>query len=459
MADNEQPHFVLFPFMAQGHTIPMIDIAKLLAQRGAYVPCKGGRATSRLRELRCPSFKLSLLHFIYATTLLQPQLETLLITMNPKPSCLLADMSFSYASGGTRKLGIPRILFHGTCSFSLLCAHHIFNSNALETVSDLSDTFQVPHMPHEISFRASQVRATLSPDKSWNDFHRRLLDDEKGSYGVVMNTFQELEPEYVREYEKAKEKKVWCVGPVSLCNEERSDKFARGNPSSVDENECLRWLDSWEPGAVIYACLGSLCNLPAAHMLELGAGLEASGRPFIWVIRSGGDMGGSKELKEMMAETGLEGRLKESSRGVVIWGWAPQLLLLSHPAVGGILTHCGWNSSLEGVTAGLPMLTWPLFSEQFYNEKLLVQVLRIGVPIGIERMMNFGKEDEAGGVQVNRERVKEGVEDLMDGGVEGLERRTRAKKLADMAKKVMQEGGSSHANISKLIEDVRNFKA
>ncbi|CAM8950913.1 unnamed protein product [Rhodiola kirilowii] len=413
MADHQQPHFVLFPFMAQGHTIPIIDIAKLLACRGVTVtllltPINHVRLRSvlaraskqglniRIEELTFPAKEAGLppgcenfdalpsnslaFNFIFATTLLEPQVKTLLINMCPKPSCLVADMCYTYASDMTNELGIPRILFHGTCSFALLCAHRIFTSKVLENVSDLSESFDVPNMPHNISFTMSQIRATLKQDKSWVDFHQKLLNDEKGSFGVVLNTFEELEPEYVRVYEKEKEKKVWCIGPVSLCNKDQSDKVARGNATSIDEEECLKWLGTWDPSSVIYACLGSLCNLPPAQMLELGLGLEASGRPFIWVVRSRGDSK-SNELKEKMEKTGLEERLKNSSKGLVIWGWAPQVLILSHPAVGGFLTHCGWNSSLEGIAAGLPMLTWPLFSEQFYNEKLLVDVLRIGVQI------------------------------------------------------------------------------
>uniref|UniRef100_A0A7N0VJK5 Glycosyltransferase n=1 Tax=Kalanchoe fedtschenkoi TaxID=63787 RepID=A0A7N0VJK5_KALFE len=493
---EQQPHFVLFPFMAQGHTIPMMDIAKLLAQRGATVtllltPMNLARvrpALSRannelalnihVQELSFPAEEAGLplgcenfdalpsntmvMNFMVAIGLMQPQLETFLMNIHPKPSCLLADMCFTYASEVARKVGIPRILFHGMCCFALLCLHHIKTSQILDTIpSDDEESFEIPGMPDRISLIRAQVKGMVAKkSEEWIELRKKFTEDEKGAYGVVLNTFEELEPKYITNYEKVMEKKIWCVGPVSRCNKDYSDKVGRGNTASFDVNECLKWLDLHvEPaagsGSVIYVCLGSLCNLTPGQMLELGLGLEASERPFVWVIRSGaGGASGSKKLKELMLENGFEERVK--TKGLVVWGWAPQVLLLSHPAVGGFLTHCGWNSSMEGITAGLPMLTWPLFADQFLNEKLLVDVLRVGVRIGVKKMMEFGKEEEIG-VLVDKDVVKKGVEELMDGGVEGEERRKRAKELADKAEKAGEEGGSSHISIGKFIDDMLSF--
>jgi UDP-glucosyl transferase 73C len=174
----------------------------------------------------------------------------------------------------------------------------------------------------------------------------------------------------VKEYRKAREDRVWCVGSISLCNNEYLDKVERGNKASIEEDECLKWLDSQQPCSVVYACLGSLCNLITSQLIELGLGLEESKKPFIWVIR--GLAKNNEELEKWISEDRFEERIK--GRGLLIRGWAPQLLILSHPSVGGFLTHCGWNSIIESISAGVPMLTWPLFGDQFMNEKLVVQV-------------------------------------------------------------------------------------
>ena len=275
-----------------------------------------------------------------------------------------------------------------------------------------------------------------------------MMEAEVASYGIIMNTFEELEPWYIKEYKKARMDKVWCVGPVSLCNKNDLDKAQRGNKASIDEHQCLKWLDSREPNSVVYACLGSLCNLISSQLIELGLALEASKRPFIWVIKGGDKL---QELENWMAEDQFEERIK--GRGLIIRGWAPQVLILSHPAIGGFLTHCGWNSTLEGICAGIQMLTWPLFADQFLNEKFVVQVLKIGYRIGVEDPLKWGDEEKIG-VLAKKEDIKMAIDRLMDEGEEREARQKRAKELSQMAKEAVEEGGSSDLNIKLLIQDI-----
>ncbi|XP_028108056.1 UDP-glycosyltransferase 73C6-like [Camellia sinensis] len=148
---------------------------------------------------------------------------------------------------------------------------------------------------------------------------------------------------------------------------------------------------------------------------------------------------------------GFEERTKD--RGLLIRGWAPQVLILSHRAIGGFLTHCGWNSTLEGVCAGLPMVTWPIFAEQFFNEKLIVQVLGIGVGVGAKVVVHLCKEEKFG-MLVKRENMKKAVEEVMDEWREGEERRKKARQLQGKAKKAMESGGSSYSNLTLLVEDI-----
>ncbi|KAF3529914.1 hypothetical protein DY000_02041931, partial [Brassica cretica] len=188
------------------------------------------------------------------------------------------------------------------------------------------------------------------------DFLDEMVEADNTSYGVIINTFQELELElaYVKEHKEARDRKVWSIGPVSLCNKKASDKAERGNKAVIDQEECFKWVDSKEEPSVLYVCLGSICNLPLSQLKELGLGLEKSQRPFVWVIR-------------------------------------------------------------EGITSGVPLLTWPLFGDQFCNQKLVVEVLKVGVGAGIEE-----------------------------------ERRRRAKELGELAHRAVDEGGSSHSNITFL---------
>ena len=161
-------------------------------------------------------------------------------------------------------------------------------------------------------------------------------------------------------------------------------------------------------------------------------GLKASGQQFIWVVRKGKN----EKEEEGWLPKGFEKRME--GKGLIIRGWAPQMLILDHEAVGGFVTHCGWNSILEGVTVGLPMVTWPMVAEQFYNEKLVTEVLKIGVGVGAHQWIKVMVDD------IKKEEIKEAVRLIMV-GEEAEEIRSRAKALGMMAKRVIEEEGSSYS--------------
>lgn len=182
--------------------------------------------------------------------------------------------------------------------------------------------------------------------------------------------------------------------------------------------------------------------------MELGLGLEASNRSFIWVIRGGQK---SEGLEKWISEENFEERVKD--RGLIIRGWAPQLWILSHPAIGAFLTHCGWNSTMEGISAGVPIIACPCFAEQFFNEKLVVDVLGIGASVGVEAAVTWGLEEKFG-LLMKREQVKQAIDMVMDESNLGEERRKRAKELGVIANKSIEEGGSSYQNMEMLIQFV-----
>nr|WIW42678.1 UDP-glycosyltransferase [Nicotiana tabacum] len=382
---QEQPHFVLFPYMAQGHMIPMIDIARLLAQRGVIItilltPSNANRFNTviaraietglkiQVIDLYFPSSEAGLpegcencdmlasidmmKNFFLAAQMLESQVVDLLQELNPLPSCLISDMCFPWTTNVAKNINIPRIVFHGMCSFSLLCLHNLREWKVLENVNSDNEYFSVPGFPDKVELTKAQLKTMVDPSNSeWEEFLGKQKKAEDEAYGIVVNSFEELEPEYVKALKKAKE---------------------RGSKASIDEHHCLKWLDSKEPNSVLFVCLGSLSLLRTSQMIELGLGLESSKRPFIWVVRHISD-----EFRKWLNEENFEERVKE--HGILIHGWAPQVLILSHPSVGGFLTHCGWNSSIEGISAGVPMITWSLFAEQFCNERLITNVLKTGV--------------------------------------------------------------------------------
>ncbi|XP_008812736.1 UDP-glycosyltransferase 73E1-like [Phoenix dactylifera] len=476
---DPQPHFILVPLVAQGHLIPMLDLARLLAERGARAsfittPVNAYRVRAvvdRVKESHlpirfvelpfpcaeaglpdgCENFDLLpsedyIDAMVAAPKLLRGPLELYLRAQKPGPSCMIADSCNPWTAEVAGKLGIPRVVFHGPSCFYLLSTHNIILHKVNERITDEFEPFLVPDLPHQVEINLAQAFGWALRSES-EKFKNEITEAESTADGIVINSFDDLEPWYIESYRKAKGKNVWTIGPLCLYNKDFGDKAMRGNEASVDGHAVTKWLDSMEPGSVLYVGFGSIGRARPLQLIEIACGLEASNRPFIWVIK---EVEMTPEVEKWMSK-GFEERT--SSRGLIIRGWAPQMVILSHSAVGGFLTHCGWNSALEAIAAGVPLITWPQFADQFLNEKLLVDVLGIGVPVGVKVPITHLSEDD--GVMVRRDDIVNAVSRLMD-GEEGEPSKMRVTKLQQKATMAMNEGGgSTYANMANLIQYFR----
>ncbi|MBA0561906.1 hypothetical protein Golob_018698 [Gossypium lobatum] len=477
---GEELHFLLIPLMSPGHLLPMVDMARLLATHGATVsiittPLNALRFTSvvdsavasglriQVHHLPFPAKEFGLpencenmdqlpsrdliMNFLMAANELQQRFEELFYKLKPKPSCIVSGKNLPWTVKTATKFNVPRIVFDGMGCFSFVCTHKLELSKVLEMVSEF-ESFKIPGLLHEIELKKAQLPENLNPVSNDLINIRDIRKAELVCDGIVVNTFEELENEYVKEFKSIKGNgKVWCIGPVSAINKLSSDKAERGQKQCRFET-LQPWLDSKEPGSVIYACLGSISGLTKWQLIELGLGLESSGKPFIWVIRENPK---SNEIEKWILDEKFEDRVKD--RGIIIHGWSPQLWVLSHPAIGAFLTHCGWNSTMEAVSAGVPVITCPLFAEQFINEKLVVDVLGIGVSAGVESAVTWGLEDKFG-LLMKRERVKNAIDEVMEKSEAGQERRRKAKQIGETANKAIEKGGSSYQEMEMLIQFV-----
>ncbi|GMI74567.1 UDP-glycosyltransferase 73B4 [Hibiscus trionum] len=451
-----------FPFVGGGHQIPMIDMARMFAAHGA-------KCTIVATPKHALSFRESILrdqrsgHRIFIETLslpdnidlantdmtasaltdtsmLQEPLTKLLLQR--KPDCIVHDMFHHWAVGAidNLELNISRIVFNGNGCFAGCIRYNVTKFRPHETVDSKYEPFVVPELPDRIELTPSQM-----PVPAFQFVEDKMLKATDNCYGVVVNSFYELEPAYVEQSRKAN--KAWIVGPVSLYNRNIADKAERGKKAAVDEQSILSWLHSKEPESVLYISFGSVGRLSPAQILEIAYGLQASNQPFIWVV------GTVFNGEETWFPTGFEEKIKESEQGLIINGWAPQLLILEHRSIGGFMTHCGWNSVLEGVSCGVPMITWPKFADQFYNEKLVTDVLKVGVKVGSLDWLTWNMESQR---TVGRDKVEAAVKRLMGGGEEGVEMRNKAKLVGEMAKKAVEEGGSSYKDVICLINELED---
>ncbi|CDO97203.1 unnamed protein product [Coffea canephora] len=472
-----QLHVFFFPFFAHGHMLPTLDMAKVFSSRGAkatvittplHAPvfnkaiekCKQLGFDISIRVVKFPAVEAGLPegtesadqlisddmlpNFFLATRLLQEPVEQLL--QECRPHCLVADFFFPWATDSAAKYGIPRLLFHGSSSFAMSASESVWRNKPYRNVSSDDEPFVIPDLPHDIYITRGQV-STYERQEVENEFTKimkQVRESELRSYGVIVNSFYELEPDYAEHYTKKLGRRAWHVGPFVLINKEAEDKAERGKKSAIDQLQCLEWLDKQKPNSVVYVCFGSMSNFNAAQLHEIAKGLEASGQQFIWVVRNCVD---EEDSKRWFPE-GFEERTKET--GLIIKGWAPQLLILGHEAVGAFVTHCGWNSTLEGVSCGVPMVTWPLFAEQFFNEKLLTNVLKIGVGVGAQQWSRRTTQI------ISAEALTKAVDRIMD-GEEALNIRGRAKALKEKARKAVEEGGSSYSDFNTLVEELSTY--
>ncbi|XP_020260103.1 UDP-glycosyltransferase 73E1-like [Asparagus officinalis] len=406
---DTKPHFVLIPLMAQGHTIPMIDMAQLLASHGAVVtlittPANAERIRDTIDKvkrsglpvkfvsLRFPSTEVGLPEglenidmlpsrgqlksFIDAICMLRDPVILHLRAHRPHPTCVISDNIHYWARDVAREFNIPRLVFHGCGCFPLLCVRRARTKEIEETIKDENEPFVVPGLPRPVMITKAQVGSFF---RLTDEHAKGVREAELVSDGVIVN---------------------------------------------------------------IYVSFGTLVRTTPAQLIEIGLGLEACDCPFIWVIK---DREMCFEVEVWLSE--FERRTRD--RGLVIRGWAPQVMILSHPALGGFITHCGWNSTLESVSAGVPMITWPNYSDQFLNEKLIVEVLRIGVSLGVKSPTIWGVENRD--VLVKKDDVEKAVRHLFAEGKEAKERRKRAKELAEKAQEAV-EGGTSYSNLMHLIQ-------
>lgn len=278
-------------------------------------------------------------------------------------------------------------------------------------------------------------------DKAYEHFLENSKQFPK-SAGIIINTFESLEPRALKAIsdglclpEDVPTPPIYPIGPLIV-----------SHGGGGREVECLKWLDSQPSGSVVFLCFGSLGLFSKEQLKEIAMGLENSGQRFLWVVRNPpaqNQIGvaitdqSDPELKSLLSDGFLD---RTKDRGLVVKTWAPQVAVLNHDSVGGFVSHCGWNSVLESVCAGVPMVAWPLYAEQRFNRVVLVEEIKIALPMN---------ESEDGFVSAAE--VEKRVIELMDSS-EGESIRKRTKAFQNEAHAALDEGGSSRVALTKLLE-------
>ncbi|XP_059632104.1 crocetin glucosyltransferase, chloroplastic-like [Cornus florida] len=309
--------------------------------------------------------------------------------------------------------------------------HYYFNdySDAIrKIVNDPSSSIQLPGLPLLTSHDLPSFLVPPHSDKySWGLLSFKEQQDVLSAEAnpiILVNTFDAIEPEALRAIEKFN---LIAIGPLIVSSDAsfRGDLFQRSLGY-------VEWLNSKAESSVVYVSFGSIAVLSKQQMEEVAHGLLESHRPFMWVMRAKENGEREEDKLSCLEELGQEG---------LIVPWCSQVEVLSHPSVGCFLSHCGWNSSLESLVSGVPVVGFPQLIDQMTNAKLIQDVWKMGVRV-------LANEEE----MVDREEIRRGIEMVMGGGEREREMRGNAKKWKELAWEAMKDGGSLDMNLKAFVD-------
>ncbi|CAN1151654.1 UDP-glycosyltransferase 89B2 [Linum perenne] len=512
-------HVLVYPYPAAGHIIPILDLTHHLLTRGLTVTIlitpsnlnllhnfrrshPDSAAAAQLNELIVPAPDPSppgpagptrpigpIVNMKYFRTHHYPLLvEWFKYNLSPNPpSAIIADFFLGWTNQLASELGIRHVHFSPSGALSISVATSLWRDEPPN--HDIVTFPNIPNCPtypwRQISF-VYRLLAKEDPDRV---IFRDSYLANSASWGTVINTFARIEQPYLGHLKReSSHNRVWAVGPLLPPTSGRRSGGDRGGASSIPSDKVLTWLDSRPDRSVVYVCFGSRASLTAEQLKPLAAALaKTGGVSFVWCYRESANGGGGALLPE-------DFDIRVEGRGMVIRGWAPQVEILRHKAVGAFLTHCGWqwrsqdpsrpwaryikyigriyfctekymyfsysgpgdpgpgpgvdspwlrhgwNSTVEGITAGVVMLTWPMGADQFTNEQLIVDQLRVGVRVG-EGTDVVPDAEELG--RILKEAVKEG-------GMSS--ERERAEELKAAARDAVVEGGCSFKELDDFVE-------
>ncbi|XP_050292247.1 phloretin 4'-O-glucosyltransferase-like [Quercus robur] len=451
--EQQQPHFLLVTYPSHGHINPALQFANRLIHLGG-----GGRRvhvtfaitiSAHRRMIKSPppdglsfatfsdgyddGFKLEDKMQEYLDQLKRNGTKALteLIVSNANQgrpfTCLVYTLLIPWAAEVARELHLPSALFWIQPAMVLDIYYYYYNGFA-DVIgncnNDPSHSIQLPGLPLLNSRELpSFMLASNTYDYLLPIFQADLEALEKLSKPTVLvNTFDALEIEALKAIEKLN---LVAVGPLipSAYLDER-------DPSNGSK-DYMEWLNSKPESSVIYVSFGSISVLTKQQMEEIARGLLDCGRPFLWVIRA----------KENGEEEKLSCRKELEEKGMIV-PWCSQVYVLSHPSVGCFVTHCGWNSTLEGLFSGVPMVAFPQWSDQGTNAKLIEDVLKTGVKVTANN----------DGIVVGDE-IKRCLELVVGDEEREKEMRRNAMKWKELAREAVNQGGSSYSNLKAFVDE------
>ncbi|KNA10550.1 hypothetical protein SOVF_143340 [Spinacia oleracea] len=470
---NSKPHAIIVPLPLQGHVIPFVQLAIKLASKGFSITfintdhihqqitlsntataSKGGggdlfveaRNSSGLdieymtvsdglplefdRSLNHDQWVGANIHTFPAH--LEVAMAKIVRSRPLVPCCFVADSYFVWASKLASKFGLVHVSFWSEPAMVLdIYFHrHLLQEHGHIGPGSSGRKDTIDYIPGISSLKRSDLTSYLQEEDLTTmhpQYNLASLDDTKRAHLILGNTVQELEAHTISAIQA--HVPFYAIGPLF------SPGFTKSPiaTSLWTESDCTLWLDTKPPSSVLYVSFGSYAHLRKEELEEIANGIKLSGVNFLWVIRP--DMVSSDDTDPL--PDGF--RDEVSDRGMVVT-WTCQKEVLSHRAIGGFVTHCGWNSALESIWCDVPLLCFPLLTDQFTNRKLMVDDWKIGCNLCEEK-------------PVTKAEIQRKIKDLMSGSM-GYELRNRIKGIKQVLQDAMMIEGSSENNVDDFIKEL-----
>ncbi|KAF3435484.1 hypothetical protein FNV43_RR22573 [Rhamnella rubrinervis] len=461
-------HVFVVCYPSQGNVNPMLRLAKRLAEKGLLVtvstsehfgkhmrqannltndqPTLVGKGFVRFEffedgiigdDPKCRNFKFYVPRLEHAgKEFLHKVIEKHKNEGRPI-SCFVDNPFVPWVCDVADELGIPcATLWIQSCAVFTAYYHYCNGSVPFPSETEPTMDVQLPSLP---LLKSDEIPSYLHPSSPHEVARTTIINYFKNlskTFWVLADTYQELEHDIIEEISKLC--KVMPVGPLFKCMKAAPNSSLRGD-MMVAADDFIDWLDSKPPASVLYISFGTIAYLMQEQVDEIAHGLLSSGVSFLWVMKPP-DVASGHNV-HVLADGFLE---TVGDRGKVVQ-WSPQEQVLAHPSVGCFLTHCGWNSSVEALTSGVPVMTFPQFGDQVTNAKFLVDVFRVGV-----RLSRGIAENKV----IDANVIKKSLMEVMK-GKKAAELKQNALKWKKAAEAAVSEGGSSDRNILEFVEEIR----
>ncbi|KAM7522029.1 hypothetical protein LguiA_011931 [Lonicera macranthoides] len=454
-SDIPQPittcHVVAIPYPGRGHINPMMNLCKLIAIKRADFKItfivteewfgflgsepKPANLTFATIPNVIPSELERAADFpgFYKATLtnLEEPVQRLLDRLELKPSVMIHDTYLRWVVEVGNRMNVPvaSLWTMSAMVFTVSFFYDLLVQNGHVPV-DLSDIKR----REELISCIPGVPPTRIPDLLPTPFYGKggevLLESldsislvPKAQY-LLLTFIYELESQVIDALKQHLNIPIYSIGPAI-------PYFKINNNSTHNENHVnyLKWLNAQPEASVMYISQGSFLSVSSAQLDEIVAGVHESGVRFFWVAR-----GDNSRFKGGVGDKGL------------VVPWCDQLKVLCHPSVGAFWSHCGWNSTKEGLYAGVPMLTFPIFWDQIPNSKRIVEDWKIGWRV---------KRYDGDEILIKRDEIARLLKRFMDmESKEGKEMRKRAKEFKEICRQATSKAGSADLEIDAFIEKI-----